>query len=204
MSEANAIRTLDNLSPRREGKARLPFIRSRLQKAFGGTDRERLPPKPTPPKLANNPRNGNVERLTFIADGEKRLTTPSSATAERGAVAAWWGEVKAYELEKMVARRRRVRARNSSYRDTRSRSLQRMVRRYLLALADENGSGVVVRKSCAERRSRDKLPPVVRRGRKRAHRIGEDWRWELATHELQGSDAAARTVQARRLRKVTR
>ena len=29
-----------------------------------------------------------------------RLTTPSSATAERGAVAAWWSEVEAYELEK--------------------------------------------------------------------------------------------------------
>ena len=59
--------------------------------------------------------------------GEERLTTPSSATAERGAVAAWSREVKAYELEKKVARTRRVRTRNSSYRDTRSRSLQRMV-----------------------------------------------------------------------------
>ena len=88
VSEANAIRTLDNLSPRREGKARLPFIRSRLQKAFAETGRERPAPKPKPPKLANNPRNGDGERLTFIADGEKRLTTPSSATAERGAVAA--------------------------------------------------------------------------------------------------------------------
>ena len=88
--------------------------------------------------------------------------------------------------------------------DSRSGSLQRMVRRYLLALADKNGSGVMVRKGWAARRSPDKLPPVVRRGRKRAHRIGEDWRWELATHELQGSDAAARTVKARQLRKVTR
>ena len=58
-----------------------------------------------------------------------RLTTPSSATAERGAVAAWWGEVKAYELEKQVARTRDARTRNSSYRDARSSSLQRMVRR---------------------------------------------------------------------------
>ena len=63
-----------------------------------------------------------------MGDARSRLTTPSSATAERGAVAAWWSEVKTYELEKRVARRRRVRARNSSYRDTRSRSLQRMVR----------------------------------------------------------------------------
>ena len=63
----------------------------------------------------------------------ERLTTPSSATAERGAVAAWWSEGKAYELEKKVARTRRVRARTSSYRDTRSRSLQRMVRRLAVA-----------------------------------------------------------------------
>ena len=88
--------------------------------------------------------------------------------------------------------------------DSRSGSLQRMVRRYLLALAHKNGSGSVVRKSCAARRSPDKLPPVVRRGRKRAQRIGEDWRWELATHELQGSDVAERTLIACRLRKVTR
>ena len=59
----------------------------------------------------------------------ERLTTPSSATAERGAVAAWWGEVKAYGLRKKVARSEDARIRNSSYRDTRSRSLQRMVRR---------------------------------------------------------------------------
>ena len=88
--------------------------------------------------------------------------------------------------------------------DSRSGSLQRMVRRYLLALADQNGSGVVVRRGCADRLLRDKLPPVVRRGRKRAHRIGADWRWELATHELQGSDVAERTLIACRLRKVTR
>ena len=74
----------------------------------------------------------------------------------------------------------------------------------MLALADKNGSGGVVRRGCAERLSRDKLPPVVRRVRKRAHRIGEDWRWELATHELQGSDVAERTLIACRLRKVTR
>ena len=59
----------------------------------------------------------------------KRLATPSSATAERGAVAAWWSEVGAYELRKKVARTRRARTRNSSYRDARSSSLQRMVRR---------------------------------------------------------------------------
>ena len=88
--------------------------------------------------------------------------------------------------------------------DSRSGSLQRMVRRYLLALADKNGSGVMVRKGWAARRSPDKLPPVVRRGRKRAHRIGEDWRWELATHELQGSDATERTLMGCRLRKATR
>jgi hypothetical protein len=41
----------------------------------------------------------------------KRPNDPSSATAERGAVAAWWSEVKAYELEKKVARTRRVQAR---------------------------------------------------------------------------------------------
>ncbi len=40
--------------------------------------------------------------------------------------------MKAYELEKKVARRRRVQARNSSYRDARSSSLQRMVRRYVV------------------------------------------------------------------------
>ena len=67
--------------------------------------------------------------LMDLVCARKRLTTPSSATAERGAVAAWWSEVKAYELEKKVARRRRVQARNSSYRDARSSSLQRMVRR---------------------------------------------------------------------------
>ena len=49
------------------------------------------------------------------------LTIPSSVTAERGAVAAWWSEAKAYELEKKVARTRRIQARNSSYRDTRNR-----------------------------------------------------------------------------------
>ena len=64
-----------------------------------------------------------------LSESPESITTSSSATAERGAVAAWWSEVKAYELEKKVARTRRVRARNSSYRDTRSRSLQRMVRR---------------------------------------------------------------------------
>ena len=58
-----------------------------------------------------------------------RLTTPSSATAERGAVAAWWSERETYELRKRNARTRRAQAGNSSYRDTRSRSLQRMVRR---------------------------------------------------------------------------
>ena len=79
-----------------------------------------------------------------------------------------------------------------------------MVSRYLLALLDQNGSGVVVRKSGAARRALDKLPPVVRRGRKRAQRIGEDWRWELATHELQGSEVTERTLLACRLRKVTR
>ena len=67
--------------------------------------------------------------LVLTGDVRSRLTTPSSATAERGAVAAWWSEGKAYELEKEAAQTRRVRARNSSYRDTRSRSLQRMVRR---------------------------------------------------------------------------
>ena len=58
-----------------------------------------------------------------------RLTTPSSATAERGAVAAWWSEEETYELRRKVARSENAQARNSSYRDTRSRSLQRMVRR---------------------------------------------------------------------------
>ena len=65
----------------------------------------------------------------FAGDALSRLTTPSSATAERGAVAAWWSEEGAYGLRQKVARRRRVQARNSSYRDARSSSLQRMVRR---------------------------------------------------------------------------
>ena len=73
-------------------------------------------------------------------------------------------------------RRRGAKAVGSMGCDSRSGSLQRMVRRYLLALADKNGSGGMVRKGWAARRSRDKLPPVVRRGRKRALRIGADWR----------------------------
>ena len=85
-------------------------------------------PKRTPRKLTTNSRNGNGGRRSVMDEGRKRLTTPSSATAERGAVAAWWSEMKAYELEKKVARSEDARIRNSSYRDTRSRSLQRMVR----------------------------------------------------------------------------
>ena len=82
--------------------------------------------------LARNARTGGAHKLSFKDNARKRLTTSSSANVERGAVAAWWGEVKAYELEKKVARRRRVRARNSSYRDARNGSLQRMVRRFRL------------------------------------------------------------------------
>ena len=73
-------------------------------------------------------------------------------------------------------RRQGAKAAGSMGCDSRSGSLQRMVRRYLLALADKNGIGVMVRKSWAARRSRDKLPPVVRRGRQRAQRMGADWR----------------------------
>ena len=87
---------------------------------------------------------------------EQRLTTPSSATAERGAVAAWWSEGETYKLRKKVARRRRVRARNSSYRDARSRSLQRMVRRCPF-------SRRTLRKSPNNRRTRRTLPNNERR-----------------------------------------
>ena len=66
---------------------------------------------------------------SFTGEVRSRLTTPSSATAERGAVAAGWSEEGAYKLRPKVARRRRVQARVSSYRDARSSSLQRMVRR---------------------------------------------------------------------------
>jgi hypothetical protein len=51
--------------------------------------------------------------------------TPSSATAERGAVAAWWSEGETYGLRKNMAWSEDVQARVSSYRDTQSRSLQR-------------------------------------------------------------------------------
>ena len=85
-------------------------------------------------KSREEQQNSGLVELRFHETARKRLTTPSSATAERGAVAAWWGEEKAYELRKRNARTRRAQARNSSYRDARSSSLQRMVRRYLNSL----------------------------------------------------------------------
>ena len=78
---------------------------------------------------SDSTRLGKSSWLRFSELTRLNLTTPSSATAERGAVAAWWSEVKAYGLRKKVARSEDAQARVSSYRDTRSRSLQRMVRR---------------------------------------------------------------------------
>ena len=110
---------------------------------------------------------GNLE--AFIPRGaRKRLTTSSSATAERGAVAAWWSEVKAYKLRKTVARSEDTQARVSSYRDARSSSLQRMVRRYLNSLR-------TLRKSLVDARTRDGRPNVNlwNTGIARTHRTQE-------------------------------
>ena len=86
---------------------------------------------------------------------------------------------------------------NSSYRDARSSSLQRMVRRYL-------DSEKTLQKSLEGARSRErppnKLPPLVGRRRKTRHQIGKAAD-RMCAHEQQTESASLRAENWRSLRK---